>query len=69
MTVDGKRRVVVLTLKNLVVVSLEKGDAGRTVASTPWPTDYANNIPSPAVEGGSILVTSASASKGNWAAK
>jgi len=58
MTVEGVPCVAVLTLRNLVVVRLDGKRAGETVATWPWATDYANNIPTPAAEGDSILVTS-----------
>lgn len=58
MTVEGVPCVAVLTLKNLVVVRLDAGKEGKTVATHPWTTDFANNIATPAVHEDSVLITS-----------
>lgn len=58
MTVDGVACVAVLTLRNVVVTQIEGNDAGRTVATFPWTTDYGNNIASAAVHGDSVIITS-----------
>lgn len=58
MTVDGIPCVVVLTLSRLLVVRVDEAHPGATVASYDWATDYANNIPSPAVDGSTVFVTS-----------
>ena len=58
MTVDGVPCVVVLTLRNLVVTRVDGSKAGQTVAEYPWTTDFANNIPTPAVSGDSVIITS-----------
>jgi len=58
-TVDGIPCVGVLTISRLLVVRIEGKAAGTTLASYDWLTDFANNIPTPAVSGQSILVTSA----------
>ena len=58
-TVEGVQCVVVLTLRNLVVIRTDKDREGQTVATVPWTTDFANNIPTPAVSGSSVIVTSA----------
>lgn len=57
MTVEGVPCVAVLTLTHLVVTRLDKGNEGKLVAAHPWGTDYANNIPTPAVLGNEVLVT------------
>ena len=57
-TVEGVPCVAVLTLRNLVVVRLDPGKEGRTVASHPWTTDFGNNIATPAVHEDSVLITS-----------
>ena len=57
MTVEGVPCVAVLTLRNLVVTRIDPQQAGRTVAVFPWTTDFANNIPTPAVKGDSVIVT------------
>jgi hypothetical protein len=51
--------VALLTMRNLVVVRLDAGHVGETVAKYPWTTDFANNIPTPAVHGNSVIITSA----------
>jgi outer membrane protein assembly factor BamB len=58
MTVAGEPCVAVLTLTHLLVASLASESPGRTVAEHPWETEYANNIPSPAVSGDRVIVTS-----------
>jgi outer membrane protein assembly factor BamB len=58
MTVEGVPCVAVLTLRNLVVLRLDAGQEGRTVATYPWTTDFGNNIATPAVHEDSVLITS-----------
>jgi outer membrane protein assembly factor BamB len=58
MTVEGVPCVCVLTLTNLVVIRLDKGNEGKTVVAYPWITSFANNIVSPVVEGNEVLITS-----------
>jgi len=60
MMVDGQQCVAVLTLRNLVVSEIPS-NAGhaKTVASFPWTTDYGNNIATVAVDGQSVIITSA----------
>ncbi|MEX0702226.1 MAG: PQQ-binding-like beta-propeller repeat protein [Planctomycetales bacterium] len=57
--VEGVPCVAVLALRNLLVVRTDGANAGKTVATFPWTTDFANNIPTPAVSGHSLIVTSA----------
>jgi len=57
--VEGVPCVAVLTLRNLVVMRLDAGREGETIATYPWATHFANNIPTPTVAGSSILITSA----------
>ncbi len=59
MDVDGIPSVVLLTMRHLLVVRIDDGHAGETLAQYPWTTDFANNIPTPAVAGDRIIVTSA----------
>lgn len=59
MTVEGVGCVALLTMRNLVIVRLDAGHAGETVASYPWTTDFANNIPTPAVYRNSVIITTA----------
>ena len=58
-TVDGNKCVAVLTISRLLIVSIEGDAVGATLASYDWLTDFANNIPTPAVLGQSIIITSA----------
>ncbi|MFN4260481.1 MAG: PQQ-binding-like beta-propeller repeat protein [Gemmataceae bacterium] len=59
LTVEGVPCVAVLTIYNLVVSRLDKGNEGQTVATYPWITDFANNIATPAVLGNEVVITSA----------
>jgi outer membrane protein assembly factor BamB len=47
-----------LALRKLIILRLDPGHEGRTVAEVPWSTHYANNIPTPAVWDNHVLVTS-----------
>jgi outer membrane protein assembly factor BamB len=58
MTVEGVPCVAAYTLHGLLVARLDPGHAGKTGADVEWLTDFTNNIPTPAVQGSSILVTS-----------
>jgi outer membrane protein assembly factor BamB len=58
MAVEGVPCVAVLTLRNLVVTRLDEGRVGQTLATHPWQTQYANNIPTPTVEGNTVILTS-----------
>lgn len=58
MTVEGIPCVAVLTLRSLLVVRLDEGHAGQTLARHPWATHYANNIASPAVHENFVVITS-----------
>ena len=57
--VEGVPCAAVLTLRNLVVIRLDKGNEGKTVASYKWTTDFANNIATPTVHNDLILISSA----------
>jgi outer membrane protein assembly factor BamB len=59
LTVQGMPCLVTLALKDVVVMRTDAGHEGRTVAAFPWATDFANNIATPAVAGGRLVVTSA----------
>ncbi len=56
--VAGIPCVAVLTLRNLVVVRLDAGHEGETLASHEWCTDFANSIPSPTVVGDCVILSS-----------
>lgn len=59
MTVEGVPCVAVLTQRNLAVIRLDEGKEGKTVATFPWVTDFANTIAGPAVEGDSVVIAAA----------
>jgi outer membrane protein assembly factor BamB len=56
-TVEGVPCVALLTQRNLAVIRLDAGREGKTVATYPWVTDFANNIAAPAVKDNFVLVT------------
>jgi len=58
MLIDGVPCLAVFTLRNLVVMRLDPGHEGKTVATIPWQTDYAQNVASAAVAGPNVIVTS-----------
>ncbi len=58
MQVQGAPCAVLLTLEGLLVVRLDGKRAGETVARFPWVTDFGCNIPTPAVAGDCVYVTS-----------
>jgi outer membrane protein assembly factor BamB len=57
-TVEGVPYLAVLTLHDLLVVRLDEGHEGQTVATYPWKSAWGNNILTPAVEGNCVLVSS-----------
>ncbi|MBM4072071.1 MAG: hypothetical protein FJ271_24560 [Planctomycetes bacterium] len=59
MTIEKVSCVAVLTHFHLAVMRLDDGNEGKTVARYPWVTEFANSIPTPAVHGPHVLVTSA----------
>ena len=58
MTVEGIPCVASLTFDGLLVVRLDADHAGKTVATYPWITDFANNIATPAALDDCVLITS-----------
>ena len=56
--VDGISCAAVLTIRNLLVVRLDDGHEGKTLAKYPWETDFANSIATPAVHKNSVIITS-----------
>jgi outer membrane protein assembly factor BamB len=56
--VGGIPCVAVLTIHQLLVARLDPGHEGKTLATFPWETDFANSIATPAVYGQSIVITS-----------
>lgn len=59
MTIEGVPCVALLTQRNLAIIRMDAGKEGRTVATYPWVTDFANNIASPAVRDNFVLITAA----------
>lgn len=59
MTVEGVPCVAAFTMRGLLVVRLDRGNEGKTVAEYPWDTDFNANIPSLAAQGDSVVLTSA----------
>lgn len=58
MEVDRVPCIASLGFEGLHVARLDRAHAGETVALYPWPTDFANNIATPAVRGSDVLITS-----------
>lgn len=58
LTVEGIPCVAVLTLYDLLVLRLDRGHAGQTVATYPWKTAWAENVLTPTVQGDSVLICS-----------
>jgi outer membrane protein assembly factor BamB len=50
--------VAVLALDQLLVLGASDDDAGRVLARAPWATEFGCNIPTPAVHGDHLIVTS-----------
>jgi outer membrane protein assembly factor BamB len=59
MTIEGVPCVTVLTHFHLAVIRLDAGHEGKTVATHPWVTEFANSIATPAVQDHYVLITSA----------
>ena len=57
-TVEGKPCLAVLTHFNLLIMRLDRGREGETVAEFPWVTHFANSIASPVVHENFVLITS-----------
>lgn len=58
-TVDTVPCVAVLSYEGLHVTRIDATSPGKLVARYPWPTDFANNIATPAVHADSVLITAA----------
>lgn len=56
--VDGVPCLASFTLRGLVVMRLDPGNEGKTVAEIPWATDYAQNVASPATAPNHVIITS-----------
>ncbi|MHB8863400.1 MAG: outer membrane protein assembly factor BamB family protein [Pirellulaceae bacterium] len=57
--VEGVACLASFTLRKLVVIRLDAGNEGKTVAEYDWVTDFGNNIASPSVYQNFVLLTSA----------
>ncbi len=58
MTVENVPCVALLTLRELLVLRVDKANAGKTVATFPWESEWANNLLTPTVVGDGLLVGS-----------
>ena len=58
LTVRGVPCLANLSLRKLIVMRTDKGHEGTTVAEYDWQTHYACNIPTPAVSGSQVVLTS-----------
>lgn len=58
MTIEGVHCLAVLNFNGLLVIRLDEGHEGETVATYPWRTEWANNIAGPAVFKNTVLITS-----------
>lgn len=54
----GQPALAVLSLRELVLLSLDADHAGQTLATYPWATDFGCNIPTPAVVENDLILTS-----------
>ena len=57
MTVEGVSCLATLSLTKLVVMRVDEGHEGQTIAEHPWQTHYGCNIASPAIFGSAVLLT------------
>jgi outer membrane protein assembly factor BamB len=57
-TVEGLPCLAVLALDDLLVLRLDRGNEGKTVATYPWKSSWANNVLTPAVQGDCVLISS-----------
>ena len=58
MRAAGNDCLAVLTLHHLVIMRLDPGHEGKTLATAKWETEFACNVSTPAAAGDRILVTS-----------
>jgi outer membrane protein assembly factor BamB len=58
MQIEGVPCIAVHHFNGLLVVRIDKGHPGETIATYPWLTSFGNNIATPAIQGKSILITS-----------
>jgi outer membrane protein assembly factor BamB len=58
MMVGSTPCLATLTLEKLVVMRIDRGHEGETVADYPWRTDFACNLATPAVHGDRLVLTS-----------
>ncbi len=58
LTINNVNCLATLALRKLVIMRIDKGYEGKTIAEYHWQSDYGNNIPTPAVINNKILITS-----------
>ncbi len=63
LTVGGVPCVANLALSALILLRVDKGREGQTVAELKWQTDFGCNIPTPTAAGGRLVLTSSYNSK------
>lgn len=56
--IEGTPCIAVHTFDGLLVIRLDDGRRGKTVATYPWETSFANNIATPAVHENNLVMTS-----------
>jgi outer membrane protein assembly factor BamB len=59
LTIERVPCVVVVTQRHVAALRLDAGNEGKTIATFPWVTDFANTIAGPAVQDDCVLVTAA----------
>lgn len=57
MQVAGKPGLVVFTAQSIALISLDKSTPGKTLATRAWTTHYANNMATPVVVDGDVIVS------------
>jgi outer membrane protein assembly factor BamB len=57
-SIEGKSCLLVFAQFELVAMSLSPGAEGKTLATYPWKSEYANNILTPTVKGDRVLICS-----------
>ena len=57
-SLNGVPCLATLALRKLVILRMDPGHEGKTIAEYPWQTDFGCNIATPAVAEGAVLLTS-----------
>lgn len=58
LTIEGRPCLAAFALRHVVVLRLDPGHEGKTIAQTPWQTEFDNNIASPTAWDNHLVVTS-----------